>query len=110
MLKHRSSTPTQSGNLLSSGGMRHSRLKSRGFTWQYACERALKKQLYRSIHLARTNTDYQIKYPNECRDNPNGENKCHPEAEKRIIKEHAKILEKAIVPRVERPKRPSRVN
>jgi len=83
----------------------------RGFNWHKATHRALEKQLYRAIHLARTNIDYQIKYPNECRDNPTGKKleHCHPEAQKRILKEHEKILMLAIVPDVDRPKRLNRV-
>ncbi len=40
----------------------------------------------RSIHLARTNIDYQIKYPNEVRNNPEKKIllQCHPEAASRI--------------------------
>ncbi len=91
--------------------IKHSRLENHPFTWPKATQRALKHALTRSIHLARTNTDYQIKHPNECRDNP--DNKvlahCHPEAEKRIIKDQAKIIERAFQPSVERPKRLSRV-
>ncbi len=79
----------------------------RGFTWKKACQRALDKKRYRAIQLARCNPDYKIAHPNECRDNP--ENKillhCHPEAEKRIIEEHEKMLKLAIVPPVERPQR-----
>ncbi len=82
-----------------------------GFNWKTQCLKALEKQKYRAIHLARTNPDYQIKYPNECRSNP--ENKvllcCHPEAEKRILKEHEKILMRALVPDVDRPKRMNRI-
>ncbi len=79
----------------------------RGFTWKKACQRALDKKRYRAIQLARCNPDYKILHPNECRDNP--ENKilthCHPEAEKRILEEHEKMLKLAIVPPVERPQR-----
>ncbi len=89
------------------GGIKHSRLHSSGFTWKKACARALKKQLYRAEQLARTNITYQIKYPNECRDITPG--KCHPEAEKRILADHEKILQNSMVPTVERPKRLSKV-
>ncbi len=79
--------------------------------WQIHCEKALKKKLYRAIHLARTNPDYQIKHPSECRENP--ENKvllcCHPEAEKRILKEHETTLRLAVMPTVDRPARLNRV-
>ncbi len=87
--------------------MKHSRLHSSGFNWQKATTRALKHQLYRAEKLARTNITYQLKYPNECRDNTSG--KCHPEAEKRILEEHEKILKNSMVPVVDRPKRLSRV-
>ncbi len=87
-------------------------MKSRGFTWEKQCEKAYQHQLERAIHLARTNPDYQIKYPNECRENP--ERKllkcCHPEAQKRILEKHEKILALAIVPIVDRPKRLNRSN
>ncbi len=83
----------------------------KGFTWAKQCEKALQHKETRAIHLARTNPDYQMKYPNECRDNP--EKKvltcCHPEATKRILEEHEKILRLSIVPDVERPKRLNRV-
>ncbi len=83
----------------------------RGFNWKKACQRSLEKQLYRAIHLARTNIDYQIKYPNECRDNPTSKIliHCHPEAQKRILEEHEKILTLSIVPPVIRPERLNRV-
>ncbi len=90
---------------LEKGGMKN---PDRGFNWKKACDRALKKQYYRSIQLARTNSDYQVKYPNECRDNPDGKNICHPEAKKRLLEAHEKILRLSIVPSVERPKRMNR--
>ncbi len=89
-------------------GVKHSRLLTKSFNWKMATKRALDHQLYRSTKLRNTNIDYQIKYPHECRgDLPN--NKCHPEAEKRILHDHKKILEKAQVPIVERPKRMNRL-
>ncbi len=82
----------------------------RGFNWPKAIHRALEKKKHRAIHLARTNPDYKIAHPNECRDNP--ENKillcCHPEAEKRITEEHIKMIKLSVVPTVERPKRLNR--
>ncbi len=74
-----------------------------------ATMRALKHQLVRSTQLRRINLDYQIKYPNECRDTTLQTSKCHPEAEKRIMHDHKKILEKALIPVVERPKRMNRL-
>ncbi len=85
-------------------------MKSQGFNWKKATTRALAKKLERAIHLARCNPDYQIKYPNECRENP--ERKlltcCHPEAKKRILEEHEKTLTQSLVPVVDRPKRLNR--
>ncbi len=79
--------------------------------WKVATERALQHQLYRAIHLARTNPDYQIKYPNELRNNPEHKvlNHCHKEAEKRLLHEHENIVRLAFIPDVERPKRLNRV-
>jgi len=81
------------------------------FNWKMATKRALELQLRRSISLATCNPDYKIQYPNECRDNP--ENKlthnCHPEAEKRLLKDHQAILAKSLVPTVERPQRMNRL-
>ncbi len=90
-------------------GIKHSRLKSTGFNWKKATERALRKQLYRARILAISNITYQIKYPNECKDYPDRATKCHPEAYKRILEEHEKILQSSMVPVVDRPKRLSRV-
>ncbi len=89
------------------GSMKHYQA---GFNWKKACSRALQKKLERAIHLARTNPDYQIKYPNECRDNPSKKilSCCHPEAKLRILEEHEKILTLAVVPVVDRPKRLNR--
>ncbi len=83
---------------------------SKGFNWAKACAKALEKQKYRAIHLARTNPDYQRKYPAELRDNPEGKILlcCHKEAEKRLIEEHEKILKLSIVPTVDRPTRLNR--
>ncbi len=63
-------------------------------------QKALAKQLDRAIHLARTNIDYQVAHPNECRDNPDHKilAKCHPEAEKRITKKVLKIQHLSIRP------------
>ncbi len=81
------------------------------FNWKKATIRALEHKYQRSIAMARTNITYQIKYPNECREN--SEHKilihCHPEAKKRILEEHEKILLSSTVPVVDRPKRLNRV-
>ncbi len=94
-----------------SGGMKHSRLQSRGFTWPWAQDRAERKQEYRSIHLARCNSDYQIEHPEEVRCNPESKilSCCHPEAKKRIHKKHLQILQKATVPTTEKPPRMNRL-
>ncbi len=96
----------QSSNV--STGMQH--IQHRGFNWHKATERALQHQYVRAIHLARTNTDYQIKYPSECRDNPDKKIllHCHLEAKKRIDHDHENILSNAMVPVVERPQRVNR--
>ncbi len=96
------SVPAEELHTAPSGGvMNHS---NKGFNWEKARNRALAHMLYRAIHLARTNPDYRIQHPNECRDNPECKvlQHCHPEAEKRIHKEHEKILALAVVPSVER--------
>ncbi len=82
--------------------------KHKGFNWKWAKERAIIKQLERSIHLTRCNPDYQIAHPQECRDNPDNENICHPEAKRRITKDMLHKQQRAIVPPVERPKRLSK--
>ncbi len=91
--------------------MKHSRLRQRGFNWKKATDRALKHQYTRAIHLARCNPDYQIKYPSECRENPESLvlPECHVEASKRILHDHEKILKNSLVPTVDRPKRLSKV-
>ncbi len=109
MLKHNHSEPDAQADTHSvSGGMNHS--ITLGFNWEKATKRALEKKLYRAIHLARTNLDYQITYPSECREN--SEKKilscCHPEAKKRITHDHLKILQLSVVPAVDRPKRMNR--
>ncbi len=79
--------------------------------WDKQRKKALDKLLYRSIHLCRSNIDYQIKHPNETRANP--ENKiliqCHPEAKIRITKEFLKRMKMNTVPKVDRPHRLNRV-
>ncbi len=79
--------------------------------WKVCVDRALEHKLYRAIHLARSNPDYQIKYPSELRNNPEGKVllHCHKEAEKRIIHDHEKMIRLSIVPTVERPKRFNRI-
>ncbi len=74
-------------------------------------ERALKKQLYRAIHLCRTNPDYQLKYPQEVKQNPSKKLLRVPtqEAVKRINHEYEVRVRNNIVPTVERPKRLNRV-
>ncbi len=83
----------------------------RGFTWDKQRKKALKHQFTRSIHLARTNIDYQVEHPNECRDNPDHKvlADCHPEAQKRLLLKHEKLLLLSVVPAVDRPTRLNRV-
>ncbi len=78
--------------------------------WEHRKAEAIKTQLRRAINLARTNPDYQMKHPNECRDNPSHKilTQCHPEAKKRIIQEMTKKHHNAEMPTVERPKRLNR--
>ncbi len=80
------------------------------FLWKMATERALQKKLYRAIQLARNNPDYQLKYPQEHKQNPEGKvlSHCHKDAEIRITKEHITTLRNSQVPSVERPKRLNR--
>ncbi len=81
------------------------------FTWKLATARALKHQYQRAIDEARTNITYQVKYPNETRENPDHKvlHHCHAEAKKRLLENHEKILMSSTVPSVERPKRVNRV-
>ena len=74
--------------------------------WHKYEHRHLDKLLYRSIHL-RLNKDYQIRYPNECKNVKTGE--IHPEAKLRIMKEHSHQLERAQTPSVIRPERMNRI-
>ncbi len=101
------SVPAPDSNTMPEGGVMHT---PSGFTWPKQRKKALLKAKYRAIHLARTNPDYQIAHPSECRENP--ENKilpcCHPEAEKRIDKKYETIFRAAQVPTVDRPKRLNR--
>ncbi len=63
--------------------------------WGKHIHKALEKQLYRSTRL-RLNTDYQIKYPNECK-NVKGQ-EIHPDAKLRILKDHKKVCQHAQTP------------
>ncbi len=80
------------------------------FSWLKHQQKALDKALYRSIHLARCNPDYQLKYSSECRDNPERKvlHSCHPEAQKRIEHDHSVRLHMVTPPKVERPQRLNR--
>ncbi len=79
-------------------------------TWHRAIERALEHQLYRQIHLARTNPDYQRKYPSEVKANPQGKilTHCSIEAKKRCEHEQEVRIRHNFMPVVERPKRLNR--
>ncbi len=74
--------------------------------WHKYEHKHLEKMLYRSIHL-RNNIDYQIRFPNECKNVQDGQ--VHPEAKIRILKEHQHQLERSQVPTTERPVRLNRV-
>ncbi len=80
-------------------------------SWKHCAERALKHQLYRSIHLCRTNPDYRIRFPSEVKQNPEKKLLRVPtqEASKRILHEHEVRIRNNIVPPVERPKRFNRI-
>lgn len=77
------------------------------FSWRNHQDKALQKKLDRSIHLARTNPDYQIKYPSEARDNPDRLllSEPHVEAVKRITHDHLVRIKHITTPAVERPQR-----
>jgi len=76
-------------------------------SWNHCLERALAHQLYRAIHLCRTNPDYKLKYPQEVKQNPQSKLLLVPtsEAKKRISHEHEVRVRNNMVPTVERPKR-----
>ncbi len=80
-------------------------------SWQHCIDRALKHQLYRSIHLCRTNPDYLLKYPSEVKSNPENKvlNTVNHEAKKRIEHEHMVRVRNNVVPIVDRPKRFNRL-
>ncbi len=79
-------------------------------SWKFAQARHLDYELESAIHLARCNPDYQTKYPQEVKDNPEGKVllKCHVEAKIRILAEQSKMLKRVDVPKVLRPKRLNR--
>ncbi len=62
-----SAHPKEGTSVTPSGKLNH---HQRPFNWKMAKNRALVKQLQRAISLATCNPDYAIKYPHECRDNP----------------------------------------
>ncbi len=74
--------------------------------WGKHIHKALEKQLYRSTRL-RLNTDYQIKYPNECK-NCKSPSDIHPDAKLRILKAHRQLCQQAQVPHWDAPKRLNR--
>ncbi len=81
--------------------------------WEIECKNALEKQLYRSIHLARTNPDYQIAHPTETKfqlskAESGNCHECQPDAVKRITEAVTKKQQFYIMPAVERPKRLNR--
>ncbi len=74
--------------------------------WHKYEHKHLDKLLYRTIHL-RLNSDYRIRFPNECKNVKDGE--IHPEARLRILKDHKHQLERSKVPITERPPRLNRI-
>ncbi len=78
--------------------------------WKYSQDKALKKALYRNIHIARTSPDYQMKFPSEVKINPKRLvlKTNHPEASKRITHDFEVRIRNAFQPKVERPKRMNR--
>jgi len=81
-----------------------------GFTWVKQQSKALHHELYRSTILRLTNTDYQIQYPNECRNLQSCDivTHVHPEALKRITHDHLKRIKMITPPTVQRPVRLNR--
>ncbi len=79
--------------------------------WKHSQDAALKKALYRSIHLCRTNPDYRMRYPSEAKANPKGLVllEPHPEAVKRITHDYMVRIRNAFQPAVERPKRLNKI-
>ncbi len=64
------------------------------------------KKLVKSVHQRRTNPDYKIAHPAECRGNSEGKGlQVHPEAKIRILKELATKIKSANPPKVDRPSR-----
>ncbi len=80
-------------------------------SWQHCIDRALLHQLYRAIHLCRTNPDYLLKCPSEVKQNPEHKVLLVPtsEAKKRIQHEHDVRVRNNVVPVVDRPKRFNRL-
>lgn len=55
--------------------------------WEKQIHICEEKYLMKSVHQARTNPDYKIKHPAECKNIPKGSLTVHPEAKVRILKE-----------------------
>ncbi len=81
------------------------------FSWTKAIDRHYETELIRAIHEARTNPDYQIAHPNECKNNPDRKilKECHPDAILRIKHECEVRRRNVLPPNVERPARLNRV-
>jgi len=88
---------------------RATRLKEQGFTWHKEQSHALEKLLFNTI-LLRANPDYQIKYPNECRNLSSCDTKTHvhPDAKKRITHDFQKKIKQITPPTIDRPVRLNR--
>ncbi len=76
--------------------------------WEKQVHICEEKMLIKSVHQARTNPDYKVKHPAECRDIPKGSLTVHPEAKIRILKELANRIKSVTPPPVNRPNRYNR--
>ncbi len=89
--------------------LRATRTAQAGFSWHKVQANALTKLLQISI-LLRNNPDYQIKYPNECRNLNSCDVKTHvhPDAKKRIVHDFQKKILAITPPTIQRPVRLNR--
>ncbi len=77
-----------------------SALISRPLFWAKQIHICEEKHLQKSIHQRRCNPDYKIAHPAECRGNPEGSHRIHPEAKVRILKELSTKIKSANPPPV----------
>ncbi len=81
-------------------------LLSRPLFWAKQIHICEEKHLQKSIHQRRTNPDYKVAHPAECRGNSEGKGlTVHPEAKIRILKELANKIKSVNPPPVNRPPR-----